>query len=858
MTRLFRTLILRDLAAQRTRAITTLLGIALGVAVVLAIQLASAGAVRGFERAVEAVAGRASLEITGATGRIDETVLPDLLWLQDVGDVTPIIEGEAIWTAPDGSPSLLRVLGIDILTDRAFREYAFAETDGSRAETTSQVLGILTDPQAVVLTARFAGAHGIEVGDRIRLEMGSGVQELQVRGLLADTGPARALDGELVLMDIAAAQLALDRLGSIDRLEVRLPEGTDVGAAEQAAAARLGDRFRVQRPARRGAQVETMIAAFHANLTALSSVALIVGVFLIYNTVSASVVTRREEIGILRAVGTPRRTIFALFIGEALALALPGILLGLLLARGLAEGAVALTSATVTRLYIAAAAAPPSLEVRHVVLTLAGGLVLAALAAAAPAREAARIAPTAAIRTGREGPRVRLRVRGGIAIACLAAAAWLCTVDPIGGLPLAGYLAAFLIVAGMAALTAPLLSAAAALLDRGFRRFFVLECWLATGNLKAYTGRLAISVAALAVSLAMTVAIAIMVASFRDTVVYWLGQTLVADLFVSPASRRAGSQESTIPEQVEAAVRQHPAVAAVDSLRTMDLPYGDASILLASGEFDVLLEHGRLLFKAPADGERAVREARGEDAVVVSESFALRYGKDVGDVIELQTREGPRPFRIAGIHYDYSNDRGTVVMDRSLFVRYFDDRRPTSLAVYLQAGTDADRVRDEIAAAAASGPRMAIRTNRTLREEVLRIFDSTFAITWALEVIAVTVAVMGIVATLVTVIVERRRELSLLRLVGAARAQVQRMVIAEAAMLGAISQAMGIVAGLALSLVLIYVINVQSFGWSIQFHFPAAFLLQLTVVLIAATAVAGIPPARRAAGTFLTERAHDE
>lgn len=856
---LFPRLILRQLAGERVRTLTTIAGIALGIAVVLAIQLSSASALRGFERAVDSLAGRAALEITQAPHGLDERRLPSLLWLQEYGAVTPIIQGEATWRGADGSQDVLTVLGVDILSDLAFRDYAFGQTErGASTATTRDILGLLTDPQSVVLTDQFARAHGLAVGDLVRFGMADGTRELRVRALLKPEGPARASAGAVLLMDIAAAQAALGRLGYIDRLEVRLDDASALPRIEAELTRRLGGDFIVQRPARRGQQVEKMVAAFQANLTALSSIALIVGMFLVYNTVSTSVLNRRQEIGMLRAVGVTRATVFALFLGEALVLALPGCGLGVLLGRWLAEGAVALTAGTVTRMYIAAAAAPTALDAWQVALAFLIGLPLALVAAAAPAWEAARIAPTVAIRQIADVPVVARRLRVVVAIISLGIALWLCTLGPIGGLPLGGYGAAFFIVVGTTAITAPIFLMAARAAAWLFRRLFVLECWLATSNLVEYTRRLSVSVAALAVSLAMTVAIAIMVSSFRETVTYWIDQTLVADLFIAPASRRAGAQEAAVPAEAEAIVRTHPAVAAVDAFRLIPLSYQDAPIFVGSGDFGVLLDRGRLLFKAPSRGAEAMRAAIGQEAAVVSEAFALRHHVRVGDAIALTTLIGARPLRVAAIYYDYSNDRGTVMLDRALFARLFGDRRPSGLTVYLKPEADIDATRAALLRAFGAERGLMVNTNRALRQEVMRIFDSTFAITWALELVAILVAVLGIVATLITVIVERRRELGLLRLVGASRGQVQRMVVAEAAMLGGISQGLGLIVGVALSLVLIYVVNVQSFGWSIQFHLPIAFLAQLTIVLVAATALAGLFPARRAARAYLTERTADE
>ena len=263
------------------------------------------------------------------------------------------------------------------------------------------------------------------------------------------------------------------------------------------------------------------------------------------------------------------------------------------------------------------------------------------------------------------------------------------------------------------------------------------------------------------------------------------------------------------------------------------------------------LEHGGLLLKTPTDGRAAMRRAVGADAVVVSESFAIKHDVAVADRIELDTPRGARPFQVVAVYYDYSSDRGLVVMDRTTFARHYGAHRPTGLTLYLVPDADPEAVREELLAGAGPDHRLFIRTNAALRAEVLRIFDATFAITYALEAIAIFVAIIGVAATLVTLTLERRRELAMLRQLGAGRGQIRRMVVIEAAMLGMLSQGVGLPVGVVLSLILIYVVNVQSFGWTIQFHLPLGFLAQSTLLIAVTTALAGLYPARIA--TRLTE-----
>src|SRR5688572_22480940 len=872
--RLFHQFIVRPLAGEKMRTATTIIGVALGIAVVIAIQLTNASSVRGFATALETVAGKTAIEIIGTGTGVDETRLAELAWLRQFGVISPVIEGSAalvvdgVSFASRRQLEAVKVLGIDILRDQPFRDYQLLQLETPQASspkpqadidtyTTQQFLEILTNERSVVITEKLARRRNYQIGGEMRLMIGDRVLPYVVRGYLKDEGPARVLDGNFILMDIAAAQLAFARLGRVDRVEVLLPDGADLDATLDTVAARLPPGLAAQRPSRRSQQVETMLAAFHANLTALSWIALIVGLFLVYNTITISVVARRQEIGTLRALGLTRRKVLLLFLGEATALAAAGIVVGLGLARLLADAAVTLTSSTVNTLYIAAVAAPPDMNLAHVWTAIAIGLPLSLIAAAVPALEASRVPPTAAMR-GHDTLEMRTHLRPSSLILpfiLLAVAYGLAQLPPIGRRPAFAYASSFALVIGAACLVPAIMFGLARIGRAVLRRRLGVEGLLAHANLTAAIPRLSISVAALAVSLSMMVAIAVMIGSFRDTVNYWIGQTLRADLFIGPGVRPTVGSEQTVSPEVVTTLGKHPDVVALDEFRNLDLIYEGNLAVLGGGSYSVVLEQGSLLFKSPTDAREQMRDAIGQDAVIISEPFSMRYGKRDGDVLHIPTPQGPRPFRVAAVYYDYASDRGVVVMDRGTFRKYWGDLPPSGVAAYLREGADPERVRSEMLDMLDEGHRAFIYSNSTLRREILNVFDSTFAITYALELIAIVVAMLGVAGTLLTLVLERRRELSLLRLIGADRRQVRRMVIIEAALIGGISQGVGLAVGLALSMVLIYVINVQSFGWTIQFHWPIAFLIQASIAVVIATSIAGVYPARRAAQLVLS---HDE
>ena len=878
--RLFRQFILRALTREKLRSAITVLGISLGVGVAIAIRLANASALESFRAATDSVAGETSIQITGTAGRFDEMLLADLGWLREYGQVSPVITGFAMLAdGGDGSEvsrrvatatggPFLQVLGVDVLRDRTLRRYRLLRTSESGSEPTArELLMLLADPQGVVLTEQFARRHRISIASRVALLIGDARRQFVVRGLLLDEGPARALQGNFALMDIAAAQLAFNRIGLLDRVDVKLRRGLRIDAAEAEIARRLPNGLRVLRPETGYGQVEKMIAAFQFNLSALGSIALLVGLFLIYNTVSISVITRREEVGALRAVGASRTVVLALFFGEALLLTIIGTGIGLGIGVLMASAAVRVTATTVETFYIASAAtetvARHALGAGEIALSFALALPLALVAAAVPALEAARVRPIEAMRGAERLTRAfkPSRKHFVISIALFALGYAFSWFDPVNGLSLFGYAAAVALMFGGAFLVPNVLWLACGAGGRWFTRILRaadVEARLASANLRAAIPRVSISVAALAVALAMMVAISIMVGSFRETVSYWVGETMVADIYARPITRSATTDEGEISREAIAVAKADPEVAAVYPFTTQQLNYRGEPIIVGAGDFATFLKHGRLLFKSPADARDQISEAIGRDMVTVNESFSLRFKKRVGDVIELPTATGAHEFKIAAIYYDYSSSRGWVVMDATTYALYFPYARPTSMSIYLQAGADASEVSDRLSRAVSGSSQILFATNGVLRREVMRIFDSTFAITYALEVIAIAIAALGVISTLITLILERRGEIAVLSFLGATRAQIRRMVVIEALLIGGVSQAIGVSIGLMLSLVLIYVINVQSFGWTIQFHFPLGFLIQSTLLILAVTAVAGLYPAARAARVGAVRFAREE
>ncbi len=858
----------RALVREKMRNAVAIAGVALGVAVMVAIRLANVSVTETFSAAVDSVSGNASLRIVGPAGRFDEKLFDDLEWLQEFGHRSPVIETYAMVGKPaadresggDGFPrgELLHVLGVDVLLDFPLRDYQVLRVASEDSQSPREALQLLSDSRSVILTEKFLRRQGLRVGDQLPLTFGTTTRDYRIRGVLLNTGPATTLDGNFALMDIAAAQLAADRLGKLDQIDVLLDADLDVDDTVAAIRKRLPPELVLEMPDADSGRANTMITAFQFNLASLSAVALVVGLFLIYNTVAMSVAARRREIGMLQAIGAGRRTVLALFLVEAFVLAGIGLLIGLPAGRLLGSAAVTATAQTVETFYIAAIAQSSASALRLSAAEIFGAtcvvMPLALLAAFVPAWEAASVQPVEASRGS--GVRLSSGIVRRLALMGVAsfAVGWALTlVRPIGGLPVAGFAAEMVFMLGGALLT-PFLIRAVCRLGRSIARKSdtrFTELRIAASNLDYGLARVSVSVAALGISLAMMIAIAIMVGSFRETVVYWLDSSLSADLAVKPVMQTSSVSEARLSPEAIDAVTLDPDVEETLWFSSRQVPYRGRNIRLAVTEIQKTIDRGRLIFKQSPEADAFQRVRSNDRPLLVSESFSLLFHVDVGEQVVLNLPQGENAFRVAGVYYDYASNQGTVMMDAADHGLYFGEsgsvRLAQHLSVYLKEDAPADSVRKRILQQAGENELIYCATSAEVRREALKIFESTFAVTYALQMIAILVAGLGVATTLIALIYQSQKDIGLLGLIGATGAQIRRIVVYEALMIGLASQLIGIAVGVILAMVLIYVINVQSFGWTIQFHFPYLFVAQSTACVLIASALFGLYPAVRAA-----------
>ena len=838
---LFLALIVRPVLRDPFRMIITILGVAIGVAVFLSIQLANRQTLHSFEESVNLVLGRADAIVHAEGMAFDEKFFQELSRVRELVKSYPVIEGYGVELK---TGQVVEILGTDLLQDSGIRDFSIKTLE----KDLKGLLPIIMDPKGIILPERFIPGTNFKPGDKINFLVNGIEKTFNVNAILENKGLARALNGNFALMDIAAAQWAFGRIGKLDRIDIEFKKKENFESIREKVSEVLPDFLRVDRPERKNRQVEKMLRAFQYNLTALSFVALIVALYLIYNMVALSVVRRRAEIGTLRAIGATPLLVASIFFIEAGIIGAAGSVIGVWLGKYLAQFSLDAVSVTVNNLYTPSYVTEVDFNWLQSWPYLLLGVGLSLVSALIPAIDASMTSPTTVMRRGSYDLKIfrgdrRLTL---LAITSFTMAGIFSLLPPIGGFPYFGFLAVFLVIMGLSFLSPSALLAGRDLLRGICKKYFGGEGFLASMNLSQNIGRNSLAISSLAIAFMMIISMSIMVHSFRQTVIVWIGQTLKADLFVRVAGGRDIDYQYTLPGDRVEAIRKISGVAAVDLFRAQDISYNDKPAVLGSGDFEALSRYGNLVIKSGPTAQELFAQMVGQDRAIISESFALKHKVGVGDSLFMETPNGSAKLQVVAVYYDYSRERGYIIIDRSIFIKYYGDTDVNSFVIYLSNKNEIENVRQELLKTLGADYNLVIRSNPELKKNVLEIFDKTFAITYSLEIIAGGVALLGLFNTLIALILERKREIGIIRFIGGFQDQVKRMVLIESGILGFIGSIMGVVAGGVVSYILIFVINKQSFGWTIQIHFPYIFVLLSLVLFWAVSLIAGLYPARLA------------
>ncbi|HEY2931411.1 MAG TPA: FtsX-like permease family protein [Acidobacteriota bacterium] len=831
----------RNFRINWLKNLLTTFGIVLGVAVFFAMRTANLSLREGFRNTLDRVAGKAQLQVTAGEVGLPEELLEKVQRVEGVDMAVPVIE--AVVQTEIREEGNLLILGVDFTGDTRLRGYQLE--DQSNAEIDDPLL-FLAQPDSICLTHEFALRNHIQVGDAITVETALGPRRFAVRGLIAPGDLATAFGGNVAVMDIYAAQYMFSRGRHFDRIDITLQPGIAIDSARSALRRQLGVGFKVDTPDQRGKQMENLTSGFSIGLFLSSLIALLVGVFLIFNSFAVSVTRRRKDIGILRALGATRRQIEWLFIAEALFMGTAGSCAGVAIGWYAARGVISFMDRVVRESYnVSVKTVTVQTSLAFIVLAVALGISASLIGALIPARAAARVDPVLALQKGKfqmlmAGESRRRRLIGGT---LLVAALAFSFFAPGAGLT-AQYANFILVFVGLALLVPSIAHGLARLLRHPWQRFFGVEGALACDSLIQAPRRTSSTVGALMFSLAFTVSNSTLTVSIKQSFLNWMKQTINADMFVTSTENLA-SRVFHFPPAMAADLAAVPGVRQVDSVRILNHDYRGNPVLLFSIEMSHFFRRASFILKEGNAGtiERALT---GSDAVIVSDNFSYLYNIHSGDTLELATPTGLVRFRVAAVMEDYGSDKGTVAMDRQTYVRHWKDDLVDTFDLMLEPGVSAENVKRLILSRLGLQKRLFVLTNEDFRAKIIAIIDQFFALSYVQIIVAMAVAILGIINTLFISISDRRRDIGIFKVVGGLQRQVRKMILLEACCISLIATLLGVVSGAYLAYFTNRTIGLTFSGWWIPYTFAWSTALLIFPIMVAVGVLSAWYPANTA------------
>ncbi len=815
------------LALRKGRTLLSVLAIALGVALGFAVHLINRAAVNELSAGVRALAGEADLEVRGARAGFPEALYVQLARLPGVAVASPVLEVEAAVAGSKRPVNTIRLIGIDPLRAGLLQPAMFADDPGRRMA--------LLKPDAVFLSVAASEIFTKDGGTTLQIVSGLETVDLKVAGTL----PAHGLRGVAALTDVATAQWRLARLGELNRIDLRLAPGVDREAMQRQIAALLPPGVHVSALDAVEESSANLSRAYRVNLNVLALVALFTGGFLVFSAQALEVTRRRQEHALLRVLGLKRAGVLRLVLAEAAALGALGGALGIALGYGIAVAAARAGGADLGAGFFRGVLPQIEFPLAGSLAFFCGGIAVALAGAVLPALDAARAAPAQALKAGDEQAMFARAMGVWPGVACIGLAVTLIPLKPLNGIPVAGYAAIALLLLGGIFLM-PFFSALA--FDK-LKSNTNIPYTLALAQLRGAPGQAMASLAAIVASFSLMVAMAIMVASFRASVDEWLSAVLPADLYFRTA--QAG-ETAWLDPALEKQVRALPQVARAVFLRSTRIALRPASPPVALIARDGMEMRG-MEVRFPLLGKAYERKAGDPPAAWISEAVADLYGFHSGDEIQIPLANKRFKFMVTGVWRDYARQHGAIIIERDTYIALSGDRRANDAALWLKPGADVATAIQGLRALP-GGSLLDINGPGEIRRTSLAIFDRSFAVTYALEAVAVIVGLLGLSSSVGAIVLARRREFGMLRHLGMTRGQIGAMLAAEGGLLALLGVAAGLLLGSAISLILIHVVNRQSFNWSMDLHPPFGLLLALSLVLVFLAVITAILSGQEATG----------
>lgn len=835
---------LRHMLAHRWRVLTVVFGVALGAAVFTCVRLAVDASLQSFSRSVDSIAGRTEWTLARPGGRVPEDILSRLLRNPSVKAASPVTMSYVQAEGADAEPFLL--IGFDPLLDSTFRGWT-AETAGSESPAASR-LEILTDPFTLLAGRPLSQSLGLRVGGGFTVRHVNAVKSFKVAGILELEGLALAEGGRVALCDMSTFQEFTGTHGFVDRIDLAFRGG--VGENSAPPLSDLPPGVVVQRPSEIRWSGAKLIRSYQLNLSILSFVSLFVGMFLVYSLVTLNATARRHEIAVLRSLGASARTVLALFLAEGAFFGVIGWILAIPLGSLIIERLLESVRSTITLLFVRVPPEDLTLAPEELFLSFLVTLSVSLVASSKPAREAMSVPPREAMImfASETSEGMRIRFAAGLAVLMILAVWPISWIRPVWGIPVFGYLSTFLLFLGFALFSPGLLKGVGTWLPGPLRRVGGMPAFLGGRYVKDAGKRAAVSVGALITAVGLFVALSIMIHSFRTTVETWVKQTISGDLFIEPRMASLNQYREPVPPELVDFLRAHPERPDLVPYRRIVLRHDQRTYQLELIDFEIFRKHASFLMMEGSQEEILPRLARGE-GFLVSEVFANQVGTRTGDKFRLAVHGVEFDLPVLGVFRDYRTHGGVVHFSLPVFEALTGDGAWSGVRIVMtSARSSPEQLRElrnsVLGFCAERGLDVGATIGSELQREILRVFDETFAVTGVLLVVALLVATLGITSTLAVLVLERTHQLHTLLAVGASRNQIRSMILWESVLMVAVGQALGAVCGFALSLLLIYVINRQSFGWTFMYGVDWIGITASLPLILATALLAAVPATR--------------
>jgi len=822
------------LRAAPGRTFLAVLAIACGVALGFAVHLVNASAAAEFQRAALQLAGEADLVIRGPRQGFDEMLYPRVATLPGVAIASPALEFQASLDA--GIPTL-KIIGIDALRAREIQPALFAGEAMPAID--------LFDPGNLLISAAAARASGAVAGDRLNFQSGTQTFPLRIAGILPDGAYRQPLG----VMDIAAAQWRFGMTGIVHRIDVRLEPGADVASVRQSLQDLLPPGVHAMSPEAENLRSAALTHAYRTNLDMLSLIALFTGAFVVYSTQTLAILRRRTQISLLRALGVSRRTAMGLLLAEGAAIGTAGGAIGigagwLLAARLLDTRGIDLGAGYFSQLQADLHVGPATL-----LSFLLLGTAFAMIGTLAPAAGISGLPPAKGLRAGDHSERAPSKAPLRFGLAAIAGAALLLWIPDHNELPLHGYAAIALLLLGCMLILPP----AAIWLLRAMPPRLPMPYELGLARLIATPRHVTISMSSIMISFSLVVAMLVMIHSFRSSLANWLHVMLPADIYVRTAT---GGETAYLDAEGQRRIAGLPGIQRAEFLRAVNVlldPHRPPVTLIARDPDGNGFAHTLPLVEPPA-----MLPAGSPPALWISEAVADMLKLRTGDRLLLPLGEKPADWIVAGIWRDYARQNGAIVIDRADYFRLTGDGKANDIAVWLAPGAAADEMAGRIRDAIGGGNIPDISTNQDIRELSLKIFDRTFAVTWALQFAALAIGLLGVGLAFSAQALARRREFGMLHHIGMNRRGIALMLAGEGALTAAVGALSGMACGGVIGLLLVRVINRQSFHWSMDIAVPWLMLPPLFFGIVLCAALAASTTAGLAARGDMTRSVRED